>query len=810
MLRNYLKIAIRNLWKNKTFSFINIAGLAIGLGCFLLIALYVLDELSFDKYNANADRIYRINSDIRFGGADLHMPVTSDMMGQILRKDYPQVEQYTRLYTFNGDKLIKKENEYINEEHVAHADSTFFDVFTFPAVEGDTRTALNEPNTVVITESMAKKYFSSVHALGKNIEVKDERSPLYKVTAVIKDMPENSHFHFDFLFSMKNVNYNWGQLTSHNFYTYIRLKQGTDPKAFEKNFDQYIDKYVLPEAKQFMNISSMEEFKKAGNSLVYSLIPLTQIHLHSNRQFELSPGGNIQYVYIFSAVALFILIIACINFMNLTTARSANRAREVGIRKVLGTEKRQLVKQFLFESTMMVIIALLIAIPAVWLVLPLFNDMAAKQMAATSLFSPYILPLLIALPFLVGLMAGSYPAFFLSAFRPIEVLKGKLKLGAKSGILRSVLVVAQFWMSIVIIIGTIVVYRQLHYIQTRNLGFNKDEVLIVNGVGALNNNMVPFKNDVLQLPGVSSGTLSGYLPVTNSYRSDNTWSTEAVMTTKTGFDMQNWQVDYDYVKTMGMQIIKGRNFSKDFGADSSAIIINETTANIIGFKDPIGKQLFRAVDQQGRIGSFTIIGVVKNFNFETLHQEVGPLAFELGTGGGLASFKVNTSNINQLIAQVREKWKSVAPSLPFSYRFLDDSFNEMYRNEQRVGKIALVFSALAIFIACLGLFGLATFIAEQRTKEIGIRKVLGASVQGIVQMLSKDFMKLVAVSFVIAAPTALYFMNKWLQDFAYRVTISWWIFVVAGLAALFIALITVSFQAIRAAITNPVKSLRTE
>ena len=303
MIRNYLKIAIRNLWKNKTFSFINIAGLAIGLSCFLLIALYVLDELSFDKYNANADRIYRINSDIRFGGADLHMPVTSDMMGQLLKKDYPQVEQYTRIYTFNGDKLIKKGNEYINEEHVAHADSTFFDVFTLPAIEGDTRTALNEPNTVVITESMAKKYFSSAQALGKNIEVKDEKNPLYKVTAVIKDIPENSHFHFDFLFSMKNVDYNWGQLTSHNFYTYIRLKKGTDQKAFEKNFDQYIDKYVLPEAKQFMNINSMEEFKKAGNSLVYTLMPVTQIHLHSNRQFELSPGGNIQYVYIFSAVA---------------------------------------------------------------------------------------------------------------------------------------------------------------------------------------------------------------------------------------------------------------------------------------------------------------------------------------------------------------------------------------------------------------------------------------------------------------------------------------------------------------------------
>ena len=431
-------------------------------------------------------------------------------------------------------------------------------------------------------------------------------------------------------------------------------------------------------------------------------------------------------------------------------------------------------------------------------------------MTPASLFSPYILPLLIALPFVVGLLAGSYPAFFLSAFRPIEVLKGRLKLGTKSGSLRSVLVVIQFFTSIVLIIGTIVVYRQLHYIQTRNLGFNKDQVLVVYGVNALNNNMVPFKNDVLQLPGVSSATLSGYLPVANSFRSDNTWSTEAVMTTKNGFDMQNWAIDYDYIKTMGMQIIKGRNFSKEFGSDSSAIIINETTAKIIGFKDPVGKQLFRAVDQQGHIGAYTIIGVVRNFNFETLHHEVGPLAFELSQGNGFASFKVGTGNISQLISQIQSKWKSMSLGLPFSYRFLDDSFDEMYRGEQRVGKIALVFSVLAIFIACLGLFGLATFIAEQRTKEIGIRKVLGASVQGIVQMLSKDFMKLVAISFVIAAPVAWYFMNKWLQDFAYRVNISWWIFVAAGLVALLIALVTVSFQAIRAAITNPVKSLRTE
>jgi len=808
MLTNYLKIAFRNLWKSKGYSGINIFGLAIGLATCLLITLYVKDELSYDRYNEKADRIYRVDADIRFGGTDLKLAVASDPMGATLKKDYPEVEQYTRVYNSDGSKLIKKGKDFITEQNVANADSTFFDVFTLPAIAGDTKTALNEPNTVVITSSTAQKYFGSSEAMGKMIET--DNHELYKVTAVIKDFPANSHFHLDFIFSMKNVRYRFGSFLSNNFFTYIVLKKGTDPVAFEKNFKDVIDRYVLPQAKQFMQVTSMEDFVKAGNKLEYHLMPLLNIHLRSDRFPELGTNSNIQYVYIFSAVALFILIIACINFMNLTTARSANRAREVGIRKVLGTEKRQLVNQFLFESTSMVIFSLLIAIMGVWLVLPLFNDIAAKQMTASSLFTPYTLPLLIALPFVVGLMAGAYPAFFLSAFRPIEVLKGKLKLGTKSGSLRSVLVVIQFATSIILIIGTVVVYRQLHYIQTRNLGFNKDQVLIVNGVSALNNNMTAFKNDVLQLPGVSSGTLGGYLPVSNSYRSDNTFSTEAVMTTKTGFDMQNWLIDYDYIKTMGMEIIRGRNFSRDFGSDSSAVIINETTAKIIGYKDPIGKQLFRSVDEGARIKAFTIIGVVRNFNFETLHHEVGPLAFMLSTGGGLASFKINTANTNQLVAQIESKWRSLAPGLPFSYRFLDDSFDEMYRSEQRVGKIALVFSALAIFIACLGLFGLATFIAEQRTKEIGIRKVLGASVQGIVQMLSKDFIKLVAISFVIAAPVAWYFMHKWLQDFAYRINISWWIFVAAGLAALLTALVTVSFQAIRAAIMNPVKSLRTE
>ena len=812
MLRNYLKIAWRNLVKNKAYSVINITGLAIGLACFLLIALYVMDELSYDRFYPNADRIYRINSDIKFGGANLHMAVTSDMMGQLLKKDYPQVEQYTRIYTFSGDKLIKKGNEYINEKKIANVDSTFFDVFQLPVIEGDIKHALDEPNTVVLTESSAKKYFGTTHVVGKTIETKDDKNPFYKITAVVKDVPQNTHFHFDFFFSMKNVDYQWGQLTSHNFYTYLRLKKGTDYKAFEKNFTQYINNYVLPEVKHFMNINSIDDLKKAGNVLVYSMMPLTKIHLYSDWAWELSPSGNIQYVYIFSAVALFILLIACINFMNLTTARSANRAREVGIRKVLGTEKRDLIWQFLFESTLMVVVSLLIAVVLVYLVLPLFNNVADKQMTLSSLFSPYILPLLIALPFIVGLLAGSYPAFFLSAFKPIEVLKGKLRLGSKSGGLRSVLVIFQFATSIVLIVGTIVVYEQLHYIQTKNLGYNKEQILIINGVSSLNDNRTAFKNEVQQLPGVVSATMSGYLPVSDSYRSDNSYSKDAVMSATNGFDMQNWFVDYDYVPTLGMQIIKGRNFSKDFPTDSNAIIINETTEKILGYSNPIGKKVYTAIDDKGNTMPLTIIGVVKNFNFESLHQTVGPLSLRLDCcgGNGLGILKVNTANIQNLIAQIQNKWKAMVPTLPFSYRFLNDSFDEMYRTEQRVGKIALIFSVLAIFIACLGLFGLATFIAEQRTKEIGIRKVLGASVQGIVKMLSKDFLKLVAIAFVFAAPFSWWIMHTWLEDFAYRINIEWWFFAFAGIGALLIALITVSFQAIRAAIANPVKSLRTE
>lgn len=809
MFKNYFKVAIRNLWKNKTFSLINIVGLAIGLSCFLLIAVYVMDELSYDRFHKSANRIYRINSDIRFGGNELHIPHTSDMMGGILKKDYPEIETYTRLFTNSGSKLVKKGRQYITEKKVGHVDSTFFDVFTVPAIIGDTKTALHEPNTVVITESAAKKYFGVTDVVGKTIETNDNGATVYKIMAVVQDLPANSHFELDFFFSMKNVDYPWGELMSHNFHTYLLLKEGADYRSFEKKFDQYIDRYLLPQIKQLMQINKIEELEKAGNKLEYNLTPLTDIHLYSQQSFELKPSGDIQYVYIFSGVAIFILLIACINFMNLTTARSANRAREVGIRKVLGTAKRKLVMQFLSESTLMAVLSLIIAILITNLALPLFNDVAAKTMSIQALFTPYILPLLIVLPLLVGILAGSYPAFYLSSFNPIAVLKGKLSKGGRASGFRSVLVVFQFATSIILIVGTIVIYRQLNFIQTKNLGFNKEQILVIDDAYALKDKIAAFKNEVLQMHGVASGTISGFLPVSNSSRNDNSFSKEAVMDATSGFGMQTWRIDYDYIRTMGMEIVKGRNFSKDFGADSSAVIINETTAKFLGYEDPIGKTIYQSSDDDHPT-PYTIIGVVKNFNFESIRKNIQPLGLFLGKSKEAASFKVKADDIPALVKNIESKWKIMATGMPFSYRFLDDSFNEMYRTEQRVGKIVLTFSILAILIACLGLFGLATYIAEQRTKEIGIRKVLGASVGGLVQLLSKDFIKLVAIAFVIATPLAWWAMNEWLQDFVYRVDLTWWIFLLAGCIALFIALSTVSFQAIKAALTNPVKNLRAE
>ncbi|HEX2630793.1 MAG TPA: FtsX-like permease family protein, partial [Chitinophagaceae bacterium] len=751
----------------------------------------------------------RVDTDIIFGGTELKLAVASDPMGPTLKKDYPQVEQYVRFYNSDGEKRIRKGDVYITENRVARVDSTFFDVFDTKILSGDANTALDDPNTVVITESMSKKYFGSLDAVGKTLETNENGGTPYKVTAVIADMPHNSHFNFDFLFSMDGVDYNLGNFLSNNFQTYIVLQKGVDPKEFEKNFKEIILKYVLPQAKQFMDVSSMEDFEKAGNKLSHALMPLKDIHLHSDRVAELGVNSDVQYVYIFSAVALLILLIACINFMNLSTARSARRAREVGIRKVMGTERRTVIRQFLVESTLTALIALLIGVLMAWLLMPFFNEISGKELSITSLLSGSFIFFLVLLPVIVGIVAGSYPAFYLSSFQPIKVLKGKLNVGSKKSVLRNSLVVFQFFASIFLMVGTLVVYRQLDFIRNRKIGFQKEQVLVLNATGSLRDKGDAFMNDVLALPGVKSSTWSGYLPVSGSARNSTTFSKEAVMDAGNGFNMQVWTVDEKYIPTLGMELAKGRNFSRDMPTDSSGIILNEKGAALLGYDDPLGKKVYTN-DGNGATIEYTVLGVVKDFNFESMRKNIEPLSLTLGRSRWSAAFKVSTDDLTNLIGKLESKWKAVNPEIPFSYRFLEDSFNEMYNAELRVGKVALSFAVLAIVIACLGLFGLATYLAEQRTKEVGVRKVLGASVGNIVTMLSKDFLQLVLIASVIAFPVAWWAMDRWLQDFAYRINIGWVVFLVAGLAALLIAVLTVSFQAIRAALANPVKSLRTE
>lgn len=808
MFKNYLKIAFRNIWKSKGFSAINIIGLAIGLATCLLILLFVLDELSYDRFNKKADRIYRVDGDIKFGGNRFVMATSTDPMGPTLKKDFPQVEEYVR-FRVAGGLLIKKGNENVQEEHVVYADATLFNVFTLPMLDGNPQTALQAPNSIVITETIARKYFNTTQAAGRSLLVNNREH--YTVTGVIKDIPSQSHFNFIFFVSLstraESRANNW---LSNNFNTYIVLKEGADPKQLEAQFDALVEKYVGPQVMQFMSIN-LDEFKKNGNYEKHYLTPLTSIHLYSDKEAELSANSNIQYVYIFSAIAFFILLIACVNFMNLSTARSANRAREVGVRKVLGSLKSNLVKQFLTESMLISCIALVLALMLTFIMLPHFNQLAAKNIKLNVLASPWLVVSLVLLVLITGLLAGSYPAFYLSSFKPIQVIKGKLAAGFKTSWLRSGLVVFQFSISIVLIIATMVIYKQLHYIQSHKPGFNREQVLVIHNTHPLGNKAKTFQNEIVKLPGVDNATIADYLP-TNGWRNDNPVFADPTLDQKKAVSMQTWEVDDKYIPTLGMQLAAGRNFSVEYPTDSTGIIINEAAAKMYGFSDPIGKNLYFISDLNNpkNVATLHIVGIVKDFNFSSMRQQVTPLSLMLGQNPGNIALRIRSTDIHHLVAQIEQKYKAMVPGEPFNYSFMNEDFNNLYRTEQRMGVIAISFSSLAILIACLGLFGLAAYAAEQRTKEIGIRKVLGATVSNITAMLSKDFLKLVIVAAVIAFPVAWWCMHSWLQDFAYRTNISWWVFILAGIAAALIAILTVGFQTIKAALANPVKSLKAE
>jgi len=807
MFRNYLKTAFRNLLKNKFYTSINIIGLAVGLATCLLILLYVLDELSYDRYNVNAERIYRVNNEIKFGDNYFDLAVSPALMGSAMVREMPQVQQYARLRWY-GSFLVKKGNENIQEGRVGFADSSLFDVFTLPMIAGDPKTALKEYHSLVITETIAEKYFNSTNVVGKTMLINDTGN--YKITGVIKDIPKQSHFNFDFFVPMiENNGSNDDNWLSENWSTYILLKKNTDAKQVEAQLNPMMDRHVGPELKSVIN-QSLEDFEKTGGYVRASLTPLTDIHLHSNKTGELDGNGNAEFVYIFSAIALLILLIACVNFMNLSTARSSNRAKEVGVRKVLGSLKKNLVQQFLTESLLISAIALVLAVLLAWLLLSYFNQLAGKDIHSATLFQPEMLISLVVLMLIVGLLAGSYPAFFLSSFQPIDVLKGKLAGGFKRSWLRNALVVFQFVISIILIFGTVVIYNQLNYIHNKDVGFNRNQVITINHTDALRDQASTFRNELLQISGVKNATMSGYLPV-NYNRSNDAYFTSPALDAKTGMSMQGWTVDENYISTLDIRILQGRNFSPQFATDSTGIIINEAAAKFLATRDLLNKKLYTIKDIQTKgLNEYHIIGVMKNFNFSSLRDVVTPLALRLGKDNGNISVRINSADISNVIVQIKSKWKAIAPSQPFDYSFMDEDFNKLYTTEQRTGQIFITFAVLAIVIACLGLFGLITYAAEQRIKEIGIRKVLGASVSNIAGLLSKDFLKLVIISAAIAFPVAWWAMSKWLEDFAYRVSISWWVFCAAGVLALLIAILTVSFQAIKAALMNPVKSLRTE
>jgi len=807
MIKNYIKTAIRSLSKNKGFTAINVLGLALGLASCLLIIFYVFDELNYDKYNTKADRIYRINEDISFGGNSNSYAVTPAPMAAALKNDFPEVEQVVR-FRSRGELQVKKGNQDIQENAVVYADPAIFKVFTLPMIDGDPATALNDTHSIVITEKTAQKYFNRTNVVGQVLTIND--TALYKITGVIKNIPKQSHFDFDFFISMAST---WqgkdDSWFSSNFNTYVLLRPGTDFNKFQAKIPAFFQRQAGPQMQSILHLT-FAKFEQGGNYFRINFTPLTKIHLYSSREAELGMNGNIEFIYMFSAIALFILLIACVNFMNLSTARSANRAREVGVRKVLGSPRKYLIAQFLTESIIVTLIGAIIAFFAAWALLPLFNQMSGKDLTITVQTIVWIVPLMIGLVLIIGALAGSYPALFLSGFKPIEVLKGKLASGFKGGMLRNFLVVFQFSISIFLIIGTLVIYNQLKYIQNKDLGYNRNQVFTVWNVNVLGNNAKAFKQEVKQLTGVQNATITGALPNTG-YWNSSAFFKGPVADQKSSVLSQAWVVDEDYITTLGMKMQSGRNFSKDMLTDSTAVIINESAEKKLGFKNPINQLVYYPQDNKAMVlKAYHIIGVMKDFNFQSLRSNVSPLILFMGDDEGGISIRANAANIPALLNQIKSKWTAFSPNQQFTYTFMDQDFDAIYRTEQRTGTIFVSFTSLAIIIACLGLFGLAAYAAEQRTKEIGIRKVLGANMSTIVQMLSKDFIKLVVIAIIIASPLAWWAMNKWLQDFAYRIHIQWWVLAIAGSGAILIAFITISFQSIKAALTDPVKSLRSE
>ncbi len=808
MLKNYLRVAFRNLRNYKAYTLINVVGLAVGIACCIAIMLFVRDELSYDRYNKDADRIYRATFSATFYGRNVKSPLSPSPLGPTIYHDLPEVVTYARLH-YGGSSVIRYQTKTFVESKFLWADSTLFDVFTLPFVAGNPKTALTQPNTVVITESTARKYFGDEDPIGRILN-KDKQHD-YMVTGVMKDIPQNSHFQPDFIGSLTSLldsrNPNW---LSDNYYTYFLLKKRSDLVDFDRKINDELIAHAGPQLKALTGVS-IEQFISAGNKIGFVIQPLTSIHLNSHLDYELEQNGSMSTVYIFSAIAIAILLIACINFVNLATARSEKRGKEVGIRKTLGAPRSHLVWQFMAESVLMSGLAVILAVGIVEILLPLFNEIANKKLSLDLLSNLSAIPLLICLAVVVGILAGSYPAFYLSSFRPVNVLKSETKRRARKSFLRNGLVVFQFVISITLFIGTLVIYNQLKYVQTRDLGFDKEESVVIYRADDLSAQIHSFENELRENKDILSVTNSSAIP-------GNQWAASGFWLEGTGADklisLQTMRCDFDFVKTYKLEMAQGRFFSKEHPSDTAAVVINQEVERAFGVKDIVGKYLVTPGETMRDERRLEIIGVVKDFNYHSLHDPIQPLVIGLQSLTGVPSSFITVllahGNHENTIAFIGKVWKKYAGNEEFDFSFLDQSLQKLYVEDQRTSEIAATFSVLAILIACLGLLGLAAFITEQRTKEIGIRKVLGASVPEVLAILSAQFARWVIIASVIAWPLAYYIMNNWLKNFAYRADMSIWIFVISGAMTLVVALTTVSSYAVKAATANPVESLRYE
>ncbi|QQS35417.1 MAG: ABC transporter permease [Ignavibacteriales bacterium] len=801
MFKNYLKIAFRNLLKNKIHSAINIAGLIIGITCVVLIFLFVSDELSYDRFHSKKDRIYRVIEKIDTEGQGEESSSNPFPVGPTLYNDYPHlIEAYVRFFNFQAPSLtLQVGDKKINEKKIYFADSTLFKVFDFPLAQGNPSTALASPNSIILTKELARKYFGDSDPLNQTMLFEGQFS--LKVTGVFDELPSQSHFNFECLISFTTVYNIYGQGINNNWvwnpnWTYVLLKENIDPKELEAQFPEFIQKYYPAFIKP---------------QITHYLQPLTDIHLKSDLDYEMQPNGDEADIYIFGIIGFLILFIACINFMNLATAKSVNRAREVGMRKVLGANRIQLIKQFLGESVLMSLIAVCVSILFIEILLPLFNSLSGKDLSAAFWSEPMIVAGLIIFGVIVGLIAGIYPAFFLSSAEPATVLKGTKKLGMKSEFFRKGLVIIQFTISLGLIISTMIIYDQLNFLRNADLGFDKSQVIVMPTRPPIIPKAESFKEEVLRNHNIRNFTVMN--EIIGEHHNTHEFNYE-------GMEAGKWiyfpalMVDEKFVETFDIKIIAGRNFSKEIITDDSlGLLINESMVRHLGWGSPdeaIGKQFYTPLGQE------RVIGVFRDFNFVSLVEPIGPFVLDMPAKPFIGFFKkffavkVSTNEINSTLSYLEKTWSSYFPEYPFEYSFLNDNLDYLYKSQDNLGSLIGYFSLLAIIIACLGLFALASFTAEKRTKEIGIRKVLGASVTGIVGLLSKEFLILVILANLIAWPVTYFVMNNWLESFAYRTSIDVFTFITAGLIATLIALLTVSYQSIKSALANPVESLRSE